>query len=417
MLLRPRRRPALAGAVAAVVLALVAGCAGAPEGPAAPAPSTSAPSGPTAPPSEAAPGDPAALEDAEITTPPPPPESQVDNDLVRLAALAERIASRLPTQQRPAEVVVDGAGEAWVPGSTYRGAFADPDVVRADGRWWAYATNTSGRHVPTLVSDDLRTWTALGPDALPQVGPWVQGRGGGGGLWAPGVERIGDGWTLAYSAQYGVVGGQRHNCIGLARGTSPAGPFTHLGDPLACAPSSRQGVIDPDLYLDAEGRPWMLWKYSGEYRKRPAGIFSRQLNADGTDWAPGSQTFEILTFQGGWEGDTIENPSMVTFRDVTYLFYSGNYWTSADYATGYAICEGPAGPCGRPSPLPLLSTATTGHPGPGGATAIVTRDGRRESLRLVYHAWEPGRVGSLRRMRVAGLFQRPDLTLELVNAG
>lgn len=341
--------------------------------------------------------------DSVVDKPPPQPPSQVDNGMVRLAALAERIAATIPQQKRPANLVVDG----------YVGTFADPDVVRADGRWFAYATNTGQRHVPTLVSEDLRTWDLLDADSLPQVGSWVQGRGGGRGLWAPGVERIGTGWTMAYSAQYGTVGGQRHNCIGLARGSGPTGPFRHLGDPLACDPSSRQGVIDPDLYVDAAGKPWMLWKYSGAFGRRPAGIFSRQLDASGTDWAPGSQTYEVLTFQGGWEGDTIENPSMITFRGVTYLFYSANYYTTAAYATGYAICEGPAGPCGRPTPGPLLDTRSTGHLGPGGASAFEAD----HSLRLAYHAWEPGRVGELRRLRIAGLWQRPDLTLELVNAG
>lgn len=399
-----RRRPTrlACGLVAVVTCALVAGCTGGDPTVAPPSGSTSAPTPPTAgaPATEPAA---AALAEAEITTPPPQPPSQTDNGLVRLAALAERIATELPAQKRPGEIVVDG----------YTGGFADPDLVRADGRWFAYSTNGSGRHVPTLTSSDLRTWSMLESDALPSVGGWVTDRGRGGGLWAPGVAKVGDGWTLAYSAQYGVVGGERHNCIGLARGDGPAGPFRHLGDPLACAPRSRQGVIDPDIHLDRQGRPWLLWKYSGEHRVRPAGIFSRQLNADGTDWAPGSQTYEVLTFQGGWEGDTIENPSMITFRDVTYLFYSGNYYTGPDYATGYAICEGPAGPCGRPSDRPLLDTATTGRIGPGGATAFVDD----HSLRLAYHAWEPGQVGQVRRLRIAGLWQRPDLTLELVNAG
>ena len=64
----------------------------------------------------------------------------------------------------------------------------------------------------------------------------------------------------------------------------------------------------------------------------------------GTDFAEGSETRELLTLDRPWEGDTIENPSMVQFRGVTYLFDSGNSWERADYATGYAICAGPEGP-------------------------------------------------------------------------
>jgi hypothetical protein len=401
-------------AAALLACALVAGCASGAGTPPDPAPTPSSTSGtPTGPAGPAAADDVEALEAAEVEAPPPAPRSQTENDLVRLAALAERIAGRLPQQVRPANLVVEGASVAWQPGASYRGYFADPDVARVGDRFYAYATNTSRRHVPVLTSTDLRSWTALAPDALPAVGDWVQNRDRGGGLWAPGIERIGDGWTLAYSAQLGVVGGERHNCIGLARGDSPTGPFRHLGDPVACASTSPQGVIDPDLYTDPDGRAWMLWKFSSDPGRLTA-IFSRQLNRDGTGWARGSQTYEILTHQpGGWEGGTIENPSMITFRGATYLFYSANRYTTEAYATGYAICEGPAGPCGRPSPLPLLDTGSTGHLGPGGASAF-EHDG---SLRLAYHAWEPGQVDRLRRLRVAGLWQRPDLTLELVNAG
>ncbi|MEJ7834039.1 MAG: glycoside hydrolase family 43 protein [Nocardioides sp.] len=350
---------------------------------------------------------------------PPDPVDQAERVLGALARQAEARALAQPPQARPEPIDVVGETDSWRAGAAYNGIFADPDIVRHDGRWLAYATNTSHYRLPTLTSDDLTTWRPITDgdgrtfDPLPEVGDWVQGNNGGSGLWAPAVAKIGDGWTAAYSAQISTVAGQRHNCIGLARAEQPGGPFQHLGPPAVCAPESRLGVIDPDLYVDALGIPWMLWKFSGVHNSRPAAVFSRQLNPDGTGWAEGSETYEILTHQGGWEGNTIENPSMVTFRGVTYLFYSGNAYTTDAYATGYAICAGPAGPCTRPSSAPLLDNATTGHLGPGGATAFVQGD----SLRLAYHAWEPGQVNRLRRLHIAGLWQREDSTLELENAG
>ncbi|HWJ82059.1 MAG TPA: glycoside hydrolase family 43 protein [Nocardioides sp.] len=329
-----------------------------------------------------------------------------------LAAQAERIAGRLPPQTRPAAVDVAAGTTRWQVGATYRGVFGDPDIVADHGTWFAYGTNTAGNALPTLSSRDLVRWVPVG-NALPHVGDWVARRTGGHGLWAPSVARIAGGWTAAYAAPESTIEGARHNCIGLARARSPRGPFAPVGGPI-CYDSSRLGVIDPDLYVDDRGTGWLLWKFSGIAGQRPAGIFVRRLDSDGTAFAEGSETHEILRRALAWEGRTIENPSMVEFRGVTYLFYSGNSWRTPGYGTGYAICAGPSGPCARPGDgAPLLTTASTGNIGPGGASGFV----RGDSLQLIYHAWEPGRVGQLRRIHVAGLWQRPDGTLQVVDPG
>ncbi len=345
------------------------------------------------------------------------PSDVAAGEMQDLAQLAERLAQKLPAQARPAPVRMAPGSTDWRPGTAYRGYFADPDIVRHGNQWFAYATNTSHLRLPTLVSRDLRTWTPLTDARGARVDPlqpasWVSARNGGQSLWAPGVDRIGNGWTAAYAAPAGTTGGERHNCIGLSRAASPAGPFRAVGEPL-CYGQAQLGVIDPDIFVDSTGVPWLLWKFSGIVRGRPAGLFIRQLNRQGTGFQEGSRTVELLTLVRGWEGITIENPSMVQFRGVTYLFYSGNDYRDARYATGYAICAGPEGPCVRQNHgAPILSTASTGNLGPGGASAFV--DGK--SLRLLYHAWDR-LPGGLRRLHVAGLWQRPDGTLEVVDPG
>ncbi|TNM37535.1 hypothetical protein FHP29_17160 [Nocardioides albidus] len=377
----------------------------------------------------AANGDPAATTPATGPTPseapliPEPsalpsalPSDVLAGEMQDLAKLAERLAQQLPVQRRPAPVRVAGSSSQWQPGAAYRGVFADPDIVRFRGRWYAYATNTSHLRLPTLTSRDLVTWTPLSDGSGRRIDPietagWVRSRDGGRDLWAPGVDKVGNGWTAAYAAPAGTQGGERHNCIGLTRGPSPAGPFRPVGDPI-CYGEAQLGVIDPDVFVDEHGVAWLLWKFSGVVHRRPAGLFIRQLNADGTGFADGSQTRELLTLDRPWEGITIENPSMVQFRGVTYLFYSGNSWERADYATGYAICAGPQGPCVRQNHgEPLLSTASTGRLGPGGASAFVDH----KSLRLIYHAWD--RVGHMRRLHIASLWQRDDGTLEVIDPG
>lgn len=336
----------------------------------------------------------------------------LEQDMTDLAKQAEKIAGQTLPQRRPAPIRVAPGGLGWRVGAAYRGVFADPDLVRDQGTWFAYATNTSHQPLPVLASKDLVHWSVAG-NALAGVGGWVSDRSPGRGLWAPSVGKVGAGWTAAYSAQAGTVGGIRHNCIGLARGSSPTGPFRPTGEPI-CYGSAQYGVIDPDVFVDSRGTPWLLWKFSGITHHRPAGVFIRELGRDGTGFADGSETRELLKLEDHWEVPTIENPSMVQFRGITYLFYSGNRWDTADYATGYAICVGPTGPCSRPrNGSPFLTTANTGLGGPGGASAFVDHD----SLRLLYHAWDPGQVGRLRTLHVAGLWQREDGTLDLVDPG
>jgi hypothetical protein len=86
-----------------------------------------------------------------------------------------------------------------------------------------------------------------------------------------------------------------------------------------------------------------------------------------------------------WEGNVVENPSMVRHGGRYYLFYSGNEWASADYGTGYALCESVTGPCTKPRTTPLMaSSAALGKIGTGGASAFLDADG---ALRLAYHHW------------------------------
>ena len=63
--------------------------------------------------------------------------------------------------------------------------FPDPSIIKVDGVWYAFATNSLGRKVPMARSNDFNSWSIINGDALPKVGGWSNGVN----VWAPDVIR------------------------------------------------------------------------------------------------------------------------------------------------------------------------------------------------------------------------------------
>ena len=296
----------------------------------------------------------------------------------------------------------------------YTGRFADPSItVLPDGTYLAAATTTAGLNLPLMTSPDLRTWTPRQPlasysdytdwpgynEAMVDKPEWastIRLRDDVALMsqWAPSISRIGDVWVAAYSANTAWPD-ERFSCIGLAHATDPLGPYTPTSQttPLTCfKPGVSAGAIDPDLFTDpATGRTWLLWKREGVRGRTPPTLASRMLNASATGFEPGSRTTVLLERDRPWESTVVENPSMIFHQGRYWLFYSGHSWETADYATGYAVCSGPAGPCEKKTRAKPLMASTPDLAGPGGADAFHDTAGR---LRLAYHAWDPFAAGA-----------------------
>ena len=154
--------------------------------------------------------------------------------------------------------------------------------------------------------------------------------------------------------------------------------------------------------MDRDGTPYLLWKNEGVPNQLPPRLMARELSPTGTRFATGSTAKALMTRGRSWEGSVVENPSMVRYRGSYWLFYSGNAWGTSRYAVGYARCEGPLGPCRKPTLNRPLLKSFSGVSGPGGADAFQDASGK---LRFVYAAWDAGRVGgsNARRMHVAAV--------------
>jgi beta-xylosidase len=279
----------------------------------------------------------------------------------------------------------------------YPGDFADPYVLLAGISYYAYSTNTGGLHVPLLQSNDLVHWSPAG-DALPVLPIWAET--GRRLTWAPSVLTIEDRYVLFYTARDQRLGRQ---CIGRAEAASPAGPFVDNDSiPFICQ-GELGGSIDASIVRDTNGDIYVIWKNDGNCCGIPVKLWSQRLSGDGKRLV-GSPT-ELLHPDQPWEGSLIEGPTMWEEQGIWYLLYSANRWNTENYATGYAVCASPLGPCQKPRTTPLM--VSNGQiAGPGGAETFTDLEGRRW---LAYHAWTAGAVGysrggarSLRLDRLSG---------------
>jgi hypothetical protein len=150
--------------------------------------------------------------------------------------------------------------------------YGDPAVLKTDEGYYLVATsNDAVDAFPILHSHDLESWTHKGfvfPEG--EAPEWTAHGPTVGDYWAPEMAKCGDEYWLVYTAR------QRNNAlaIGLAKSSSPTGPWRDLGHPLISAhsfntterpddpntPVLSGGVIDSHIFIDTDGTRYLFWK-------------------------------------------------------------------------------------------------------------------------------------------------------------
>ena len=310
---------------------------------------------------------------APTTTHAPPSTTQAPTTTEAVAAASE---------QRQGNASGGRIARDGVP--TFPGEFADPALLSVGDAMYACATNAWFVNVPTLVSYGDGTGDDLG-ESLPALPAWSEP----GHVWAPSVAAVGDTFVLHYTTRHSASGRQ---CISVAVGDSPAGPFVDDSEePLVCT-LDLGGSIDPDV-IDDDGELWLLWKSDGNCCGIATIIFAQPLTADGTELA--GDAVELIRNDRSWERDVVEAPSMIEVDGEYHLFYSANRWDTDQYAVGHAVCETVTGPCVKDSG-PWL-TDTDGTSGPGGLDVVEVEGLRRDIV--VYHGWSGDEIGYDRGQR------------------
>ncbi len=262
--------------------------------------------------------------------------------------------------------------------------FPDPFILPVGNGYYGYATNAGSMNIQVIHSLDLVHWERVGQagDALPQLPKWAASDQSL--TWAPSVWQQGNQFILYYVARYTAIGRQ---CISYAVSDKPDGPFVDAStQPFICQ-TDQGGSIDPNVFVDQDGTPYLLWKSDGNCCNLPIWLYSQPLSKDGRQLIGKPQP--LITRDLLWEVPLVENPSLVLNSGKYYLIYSANWWESADYAIGYAVCDTPSGPCRKVQKLPLV-TSIGATVGPGGASFFTTKT---NELWIAYHAWMAPDVG------------------------
>lgn len=253
--------------------------------------------------------------------------------------------------------------------------FADPYVLRVGDTYYGYSTNAGTGDIQVAKSSDLHNWVFVG-NALAALPKWAAPNA----TWAPSVLPRPTTTGMVYVAYYTTQNGRDGpHCIGRAVAAAPEGPFVDdTPNPMICP--RRADAIDPSPFVDSDGAAYLTWRGAN-------GISSQRLAADGLRLE--GDEHKLVDVDQPWEGKVVEGPSMVHVRGRYFLFYSGNDWSSRNYAVGYAVCAGPTGPCTKPSRSPVLGTTGT-IAGPGGQEFFTDTGGQ---LWMAYHAYTEPNVG------------------------
>lgn len=243
---------------------------------------------------------------------------------------------------------------------------ADPYVFYENGQYFAYGT-TGDEGIQVFTSRDLRTWSLHGWALRREESTATRW------FWAPEVYHIGERYLMYFT------GNQE---IRAAWSDSPCGPFTEVTSGPLWKWNKGEYNIDNHLYIDTDGTPYIFFV---ETLQRASNIiYMARLSDDLTTILPQTSQIVIRPEQP-WEmldGLVNEGPYVIKHGDTYYLTYSGNGYTSQDYAIGVATADRITGPWTKVDYNPVLRRVH-GLVGVGHHSFFRDKKGR---LRIAFHA-------------------------------
>ncbi len=259
---------------------------------------------------------------------------------------------------------------------------ADPFVFKDDdGTYYLYHT---GKNFKVHSSKDLINWVALGSSMPTSNYKWAVQN-----FWAPELVKVNGEYYLHYTGE--AADGVKR--IGIAKSSSPSGPFVDVFDKgfYGTPPKS---VIDSHIFVDDDGKVYMY--YSNAMSSNQVGnqnyseIWVIELKPDLSGTLGLAK--KLIQPEQGWEYSNKEgnywNEGAVLIKNAGtyYLMYSANCYCNSNYAVGYATSKSPLGPFVKYGKNPVLSNESVTNlvSGPGHHTITTSPDNKE--LLIIYHS-------------------------------
>lgn len=287
--------------------------------------------------------------------------------------------------------------------SRMQGDFApvhDPCIIKQSDTYYVFSTTSrgdAGGFIACRRSRDLVSWEKAGfvfaelPEWAREAVPRAKG------IWAPDISFFNGHYHLYYSIS---SFGSNHSAIGLATNRTldqadPAFGWVDRGLVVQSRQHDRHNAIDPNLFVDREGRHWLSW-----------GSFWDGLKMTRIDPATGKRLGDDPLLSLAWrpvargEPSAIEAPFIVARGDYYYLFASFDFCCRGAKSTYFVVC-------GRSREVTGPYVDVNGRSMMEGGGSIVIqgdarfkgtghnaflRDGERDYL--VYHAYDTENTGT-----------------------
>ncbi len=256
------------------------------------------------------------------------------------------------------------------------GLNADPNIVAFGDTYYLYPTTDgfpgwSGTTFSAWSSKNLVDWTNHGV-AL-DLGPGVSWADKN--AWAPTIAERNGKYYFYFCAEAK---------IGVAVSDSPTGPFVDSGKPLIAKNPDGGQAIDPAVFIDRSGKPYLYWG-NGEAYVVP-------LNDDMVSF----DETKIQRITG--LDDFREGLFMVERNGTYYLSWSIDDTRSENYRVGYATAPRPTGPF-TDRGLILSKDTALGIKGTGHSSML--RVPGRDEWYIAYHRFAiPGGDGMHRETAI-----------------
>ena len=270
----------------------------------------------------------------------------------------------------------------------------DPVIAHENNTYYVFST---GSLIPFICSKDKVVWEFCGR-VFKSNPVWTRDINRDlVDIWAPDISYFDNEWHLYYAVS---SFGSQNSAIGLATNvtldpTSPKYEWVDHGEVLRSKPGDKWNAIDPNLVLDENGEPWLVW---GSFWQ---GIWMRKIDRSTGLLDQNDSTVHHLADRSTGPDNTtaIEGPFIISRNGKWYLFVSFDQCCQG-IASTYNVRVGRSdsftGPYVDRNNVPLtegggtlILSAYGQWKGPG-HNGILLEDG---TYWMVYHAYDAKQIG------------------------